>query len=96
MQNLEKVPCLNVTRENLDAVWPTLIEKLSKCSFIGIDFVSLLCISDNPLQVLCTCFSDDQFCDFLISLSPFPHAPIRFEITKEFSGIGNKIDYSIK
>ena len=45
MQNLEKVPCLNVTKENFDKTWPFLIQKIKTSSFIGIDFVSIMLIT---------------------------------------------------
>jgi len=38
MQNLERVPCFNVTKENLKSVWPSLVEKIKKCTFVGVDF----------------------------------------------------------
>lgn len=55
MQNLEKVPCLNVTKENLADVWPSLISQIATSSFIGIDFVR----KNLLLSFLSTCCNEN-------------------------------------
>lgn len=41
MGSLEQVPCVHVDRENVEIVWPILMQSIRDADFIALDLVSV-------------------------------------------------------